>query len=105
MLLVLREEIVCTIILLFLMFYYLRNKVKDKEQPFLKISIFALLHLIFDILTVITVNHADVVPDLVNRILHVCFYLAGICFSMAFYNYIVNLTAMYMFLWLFLRGC
>ena len=95
MLLILREEIVCTIILLFLMLYYLRNKVKDKERPFLKISFFALLHLIFDMATVFTVNHTAAVPDLVNRLLHVCFYLTGICFSMAFYNYVVNLTAMY----------
>ncbi len=95
MLLILREEIICTIILIFLIFYYLANKVKDKEMLFLKLSCLALIHVIFDIITVITVNNRDIVSDQINRFVHICFYITGILFSIWFYNYIVQLTVRY----------
>ncbi len=95
MLLILREEIICAIVLVFLIFYYLVNKVKDKEMLFLKISCSALIYVIFDILTVITVNNRDTVPDPVNRALHICFYITGLLFAMLFYHYISGLAVRY----------
>lgn len=95
MLLILREEIICVIILIFLIFYYLINKVKDKEMLFLKLSILALIHVIFDIITVITVNNRDIISDQMNRFVHICFYITGLLFSIWFYNYIVQLTMRY----------
>lgn len=95
MLLILREEIICAVILTFLIFYYSINKVKDKEMLFLKICSFGLLHVIFDIITVITVNNPAIVPDYVNRLMHICFYISGILFIQGFYNYIIHLTALY----------
>lgn len=95
MLLILREEIICAVILLFLIFYYSINKVKDKEMLFLKLSCLALAHVFFDIITVITVNNRTVVSDEVNRFLHIGFYITGLLFSMWFYNYIVQLFARY----------
>lgn len=95
MLLILREEIVSAIILLFLIFYYIVNKVKDKEMLFLKLSGLALCHVIFDIITVITVNNREVVSEPVNRFFHICFYVTGILFAMWFYNYVVQLTVRY----------
>lgn len=95
MILILREEIVCIFILSFLIFYYMVNKTKDKEMLFLKLASSALIHVIFDVLTVITVNHRDVVPDVLNRVLHICFYISGIVFILVFYNYIINLMLEY----------
>ena len=95
MLLILREEIVCAIILTFLIFYYCVNKVKDKDMLFLKISCISLAHVIFDMITVITVNNRDVVPDAVNRMLHIGFYITGLMFALCFYNYILQLVASY----------
>ncbi|MBQ4565975.1 MAG: GGDEF domain-containing protein [Oscillospiraceae bacterium] len=95
MLLILREELICVIILVFLIFYYVVNKVKDKEMLFLKISCSALINIIFDILTVITVNNRDTVPDPINRALHICFYITGLLFAMLFYHYIIQLTVRY----------
>ena len=94
MLLVLREEIVCIIILAFLIFYYSINKVKDKEKPFLLVVSFALLHVIFDMATVITVNRLDVVPYVVNELLHVGFYITGILFIIGFCNYVMRVAGM-----------
>lgn len=95
MLLVLREEIICIIILTFIIFYYLINKVQDKEDYFLKISALALAHLVFDALTVFSVNNLDTVPEVVNRTLHICFYFAGILFIKYFYEYVLHICSFY----------
>ncbi len=94
MLLILREEIICLTILIFLIFYYSMNKVQDKETPFLRLVYFALAHVAFDIITVITVNHLDTVPDPVNRLMHICFYISGILFVMGFYQYILRFSVL-----------
>ena len=90
MLLILREEIVSLVVLLFLLFYYVVNKVKDKNMFFLKISCAALAHVTLDLITVITVNNLDVVPNIINRILHVCFYISGILFAIWIYSYFIR---------------
>ena len=54
-----------------------------------------MLHLAFDIITVITVNHQDVVSETVNRGCHIAFYISGILFALGFYNYVINLLGMY----------
>lgn len=95
MLLILREEIICAIVLIFLIFYYLVNKVKDKDMLFLKISLLALVYVFFDAVTVITVNNRNLVSDELNRFLHICFYITGLLFSIWFYNYVVQLTIRY----------
>ncbi|MBR5485331.1 MAG: GGDEF domain-containing protein [Oscillospiraceae bacterium] len=95
LLLTLREEVVCAIILLYLIFYYLFNKIKDKEMLFLKLASISLMHVLLDIITVITVNNRDVVPDFVNHVLHILFYVTGIGFGICFYNYIINFSAFY----------
>lgn len=98
MLLILREEIICLIILLFLIFYYTTNKVKDREMFFLRMSLFALMHTLFDFITVITVNNLNLVPNPLNRFFHICFYLSGILFAVGFYHYIIHLCAPYQYI-------
>ena len=98
MLLILREEIICAIVLIFLIFYYLVNKVKDKDMLFLKISLLALVYVFFDAVTVITVNNRNLVSDELNRFLHICFYITGLLFSIWFYNYVVQLTIRYKYI-------
>lgn len=93
MLLILREEILSVMILLFLILYYIFNKVKDKEMLFLRLAIISLIHVIFDIITVITVNHLEVVPNSLNCFLHVCFYISGMLFAITFYRYVRHLSA------------
>ena len=95
MILILREEIICAVIMLFLTFYYAINKVKDKEMLFLKLSFFGLLHILFDIITVITVNHRHIVPDALNRVLHIGFYIFSVLFIISFFHYILGLTPLY----------
>lgn len=90
--LILREEIVCAVVLLFIIIYTTIYKIKDGDNSFMKVLIAAFCHVVLDIITVITVNNRHIVPDAVNKFLHLLFYFFSILFIMEFYNYIVRLT-------------
>lgn len=94
MLLILREEIICTIILVYLIAFYRISKIKDKEVFFLTLSSCALAHIAFDMITVFTVNNRDIVPAVLNDLFHIGFYITGILVSLIFYMHIVNITAL-----------
>lgn len=95
MLLILREELVCAIILLFLLFYYSTNKIKEKGQYFLHLVCIGLTHVVFDMVTIHTVNYLQVVPSVVNRILHILFYLTGILFARGLYSYTLSICSVH----------
>ncbi len=90
--LILREEVVCFIVILFIIFYTMVYKIKDGDNGFMKVLLCALGHVVFDIITVVTVNNQDVVPALANKILHLMYYLFSILFTAYFYDYIVKLA-------------
>lgn len=89
--LILREEIVCMIVILFIIFYTATYKIKDGDNSFMKVLLAAFGHVLFDAITVVTVNNQDVVPGFLNKFLHLMFYFFGILFVMEFYDYIVRL--------------
>ena len=65
-----REEVVCLLVLIFLIGYHSIYKSNDENndgKSFLKIAFYALGHVILDIITVVTVNNLDVVPKAVNN--------------------------------------
>ncbi len=91
-LLIVREEIVCLIILLFLWIngrYYQMGKDHDSFQRMLA---YAIGHVAFDIVTVLTVNNLDKVPEWFNYVAHVIFYLLAILFSQEFLCYVIALS-------------
>lgn len=71
--LILREEIVCMIVILFIILYTAAYKIKDGDNGFMKVLLAAFGHVVFDAITVVTVNNQDVVPDFVNKFLHLMF--------------------------------
>ncbi len=91
-LLILREEFVCLVVIAFILCYTAVYKIKTEHNTFFRILIYALGHVIFDIITVITVNNLDTVPPALNAIFHIMYYALSIAFTMAFYEYIVLLT-------------
>lgn len=101
MLLAVREEIICSTILIFITTYYIFNKEKDKNNHFLNIMIVSIAHVLLDLITVITVNNRDIVPDLLNRILHIAYYMTGIIFGRNFYRYVLNISGLYKKRWLY----
>lgn len=91
-LLTIREEIVCLIILGFFFVYYMIYRGETKDNRFIKMFCYAITHAALDLTTVITVNHLDEVPDWVNRVLHWLFYLAAIMFCYEMFCYITDLA-------------
>lgn len=90
-LLIVREEIVCLLILCFILLYSRLYKMGKDQGSFLRICIFAIGHVVFDIITVLTVNHIGVWPDWLNYICHIVFYAFALLFSFEFYSYTVSL--------------
>lgn len=81
LMLIVREEIVCMIVLLFLLVY---NSIcglgkEYKSTPFTKVAATAMCHVAFDLITVCTVN-ADGVPHWLNKTLQIAFYLSLLLF-------------------------
>ncbi len=90
--LIVREEIVCILVLVFLICYKALYRERGSDCTFLRVASFALGHVVFDLITAITVNHLDTVPDMVNKVLHMLFYYFSMLFTMEFYNYVMKLT-------------
>ena len=71
-------QIGCLIIILYMVIMYYYAAIKSKEY---KTSMFDIMlaggisYLIFDMITVYTVNHLDTVPDVLNRICHAIFLM------------------------------
>lgn len=91
LLLVVREEIVCLIILLFILLYSRLYKMGKDQGNFLRICSFAIGHIVFDLITVLTVNHLDSWPPVLNWVCHIVFYLFALLFSYEFLCYTVSL--------------
>lgn len=90
-LLILREEIVCLVILLFLFGIAAFYKMGKDVRIFHRLTAYVLVHGIFDIITVLTVNNLETVPEWLNWCAHVIFYFSAILFSGTFFNYTVQL--------------
>ncbi len=89
--LILRSELICLIILVFLLFTSRFYKIGNESKCFSRLLRFALIHVVFDIVTVITVNNLTTVPALLNWVCHIIFYLSAIFFSNELVNYVTAL--------------
>ena len=90
--LVLRAEIVCLIILIYLTMVSRTYRMGKDADIFRQILLFAILHVVMDIVTVWTVNHTETVPLFWNNLAHSVFYISAIMFSYAMCLYTVNLS-------------
>lgn len=88
--LIARTEIICLVILLFLFIFTIRCWESEEKGHFLKMCIFALGHVIFDLITVGTVNYVDQIPLWLNNILHFLLYEFAILFCYEFFCYVCN---------------
>lgn len=87
--LVLRSEIACAVILILLLGYNIIYGCKS-EKIFLRICLFALSHVIFDGITVFTVNNQELVGNTVNNFLHMMMFLSAILFDCEIFCYILK---------------
>ena len=90
--LIMRAEIVCLIILIYLTLVSRTYRMGKDAGIFRQILLFAILHVVMDIVTVWTVNHTETVPLFWNNAAHIVFYLSAIMFSYAMCIYTMNLS-------------
>lgn len=91
-LLIVREEIVCLTVLIFLWINARFYKLGKDHGGFQRLLVYAIGHVTFDIITVLTVNSLDTVPTWLNDTAHAVFYLFAILFSQEFFCYVVALS-------------
>ena len=89
--LILREEIVCLIILVFLAFVSRAYRMGKDGRLFNEMMTLAFAHVILDCITVWTVNHQESVPPALNWIAHALFYLSAALYACEFMIFIVNI--------------
>lgn len=87
-LLITRSEIICLVILIFLLVYSIIYSQRKEKDRFIRICIFALGHVVLDGITVYTVNHLDIVPLWLNWICHMVFYVFALLFCYEFFCYV-----------------
>ena len=90
--LVLRAELVCLIVLLYLTFVSRTYRMGKDVRVFNQILFFSIIHVVMDMVTVYTVNHTETVPTWLNNLAHVIFYLSAIMYSYEMCMYTLNLS-------------
>lgn len=85
-----RMEIALFLILAFVAYIYFSAERKNTllHKTFSVLLVVVLIHLVFDTLTIYTVNHLDTVPRLLNDILHRFFIGTMVLVMYLFYQYI-----------------
>ena len=90
-LLILREEIVCLVILLFLLVNALAYQTGRDSGSFLRLALCAVGHVACEILVVLAMNPPGRVGAGANRLFHAFFYLFAVLFAYEFFCCTVRL--------------
>ena len=90
--LILRAEVVCLIILVYLTFISRAYRMGKDARVFNCILLFAVMHVVMDIVTVYTVNNPETVPLLWNNLAHIVFYLSAILYACVMCLYTISLS-------------
>ena len=88
--LIMREEAVCLIVLVFLATLSKRYRMGKDSLTFTHLVSFAICHVVMDFVTVWTVNHTETVSATANYIFHVVFYMSAILFSYELFIYVLK---------------
>ena len=81
-----KTQIACAIIILYIGILYFRSGSKEKKSSkwFVAILICSFFQLVFDALSVYTVNHLEMVSPVTNRIIHIAFMGLSVAFGCVF---------------------
>lgn len=88
-LLILRSEIVCAIVLILLLIYRMVYSYKT-EKTFQRICLLALGHVTFDGVTVFTINRDDLVEHKLNFVMHMFMFIFAIWFCCEIFCYVLK---------------
>lgn len=86
----LRSEIVCLVLLVFLFLTAKKYNMGKDKKTFELLIILAIIHVIFDGITVVTVNSEILRNEykLINDIIHIIFYYTAILYSKTIWEYV-----------------
>ena len=87
-----REEVVCIFSLIFIFAYCLKTAHTSKDKHFIRICFCAIMHSVFDLITVITVNNQAVVSPIINKILHLALYTFAVLYTCEVFTYIFSIA-------------
>ena len=90
-LLILREELVCFIILLYMTYISRLYHMGKDSRIFSRLLSFAILHVVLDAVTVWTVNHRTQLSPAFNDICHMLFFTAALLYANEFFLYTLDL--------------
>lgn len=89
-------QIGCLMVVLYLTFMYIREKkaygIKKQESLFGMLLAISIVEILFDGVTAYTVNHLTEIPDMVNRLLHVCFLCSLDVMLFVFFLYVFDIA-------------
>ena len=85
-LLILRCEALCLVLLIYLICTGRLYELKKDNACFTRLSAYALAHVVFDIITVETVNRLDE-TSFINNVCHLLFYITALLFSFELLHY------------------
>lgn len=91
-LLILREEIVCALILIFLMLNQKAYGKKKQNKYFYRLCFWALAHIVFDGITVYTANNRECVSAWLNEGVHYIFYFVSLFFCFDYFKYTLDIV-------------
>ena len=92
LILILRSEIVCLATLLLILWYSSIHGFYDNSKRFNTLNLLAIGHVIFEIVTVFTVNSPDAVSSMTNRVFHEIYYMFAILFCFALVHFVLDIT-------------
>ena len=92
MLVLLRAEFICLVALLFLACYYFNTKLKNENHAFTRLINWSICYVLFDAITLTTVNTQEQFGGAINDIAHYIFYFLGASLGFAFFLYCIQLV-------------
>ena len=90
--LILRAEVVCLVILLYMAFISRAYRIGKDARAFNYLLSFAVMHVVMDMVTVYTLNHPETVPVWWNNLALILFYLSAILFAYVMCLYTLRLS-------------
>ncbi len=91
MILILRGEIVCLILLTFLWFFSSKLKTAENSKSFARLIVYALIHIVFASASILAANGVLEVVPRIAVIFHVIFYLSAIMFEKEILFFVINM--------------
>lgn len=91
LILTLRAEFICLMVLVLLLWYASIHGAYDNVKKYKMLNILAIGHVVFEIITVITVNNFGKIPSSINHVCHELFYMFVILYCFVLQDLVIGI--------------